>query len=70
MKDYRRRLSSVNKANRHDWYRISNSTGDTARVEIYDFIGYDPWWDEGVDAKKLAAVFERDGPGGVEPSSS
>jgi hypothetical protein len=54
MKDFRRRFSSVNRADRHDWYRISNSAGDTARVEIYDFIDYDPWWDEGVDAKKLA----------------
>jgi hypothetical protein len=54
MNDFQRRMHPTNRVDRHDWYRISNSAGDTARVEIYDFIGYDPWWDEGVDAKKFA----------------
>ena len=41
------------KTDRRDWYRVTNAADDTVRVDIYDFIGYDPWWDEGVDAKKF-----------------
>jgi hypothetical protein len=32
---------------RRDWFRIVNKAddnGDTAYIEIFDVIGYDPWW--------------------------
>ena len=41
---------------RRDWFRIVNKAdddGNTAYIEIFDVIGYDPWWDEGVSASKF-----------------
>jgi ATP-dependent protease ClpP protease subunit len=40
-------------ANRQEWYRIVNKSEDSVRIDIYETIGYDPWWDEGVDSKKF-----------------
>jgi ATP-dependent protease ClpP protease subunit len=37
-----------------DWYRIENKKDDVARIDIYESIGYDPWFDEGVGAKQFA----------------
>ena len=51
MKDYHRRLKATARTDRRDWFRIVNKAdddGDTAYTEIFDVIGYDPWWEEGI----------------------
>jgi ATP-dependent Clp endopeptidase proteolytic subunit ClpP len=58
MKDYRRRFKAMAQSERRDWFRIVNKaegSDDTAYIEIFDVIGYDPWWDEGVSASKFIA---------------
>jgi hypothetical protein len=58
MKDYRRRFKAMAQPDRRDWFRIVNKAddnGDIAYIEIFDIIGYDPWWDEGVSASRFIA---------------
>jgi hypothetical protein len=58
MKDYHRRLKATARTDKRDWFRIVNKAdgdGDTAYIEIFDVIGYDPWWEEGVSASKFIA---------------
>src|SRR5688500_10737186 len=54
------RFRATNKADRRDWYRITNKKNDVARIDVYDAIGYDPWWDEGIAvadfAKEVRAI--------------
>jgi ATP-dependent protease ClpP protease subunit len=54
------RFMARQKADRRDWYRITNKKDDTARIDVYDAIGYDPWWDEGIAvgdfAKEVRAI--------------
>lgn len=53
--DQRRRFMPLNRNDRHPWYRIENKKGDVARIDIYEAIGYDPWFDEGVGAKQFVS---------------
>ena len=46
--DQRRRFMALNRNDRHPWYRIENKKDDVARIDVYDVIGYDSWWDEGI----------------------
>jgi ATP-dependent protease ClpP protease subunit len=55
-----RRFKPMNRGDRREWYRIENKKGDTARIDVYDAIGYDPFWDEGIAvtdfAKEVRAI--------------
>src|SRR4051794_3721209 len=46
-----RAMASANP--RRDWYRIHNKKSDTVRIDLFDVIGYDPWWDEGISAAEF-----------------
>jgi ATP-dependent Clp endopeptidase proteolytic subunit ClpP len=53
MRDYRNRVKAL-RPNDREWYRIVNKKNDdVAYIQIYDRIGYDPWWDEGVSAAEF-----------------
>jgi ATP-dependent protease ClpP protease subunit len=43
----------MNRGDHREWYRIENKKNDVARVDIYEDIGYDPWFDEGIGAKQF-----------------
>jgi ATP-dependent protease ClpP protease subunit len=53
MTDFRPVLRAMNKTDRREWYRIENKKDEVARIDIYEAIGYDPWFDEGVGAKEF-----------------
>jgi hypothetical protein len=46
MRDFANRIRAMRSDGRREWYRIVNKKDDTARIDIYEAIGYDPWWDE------------------------
>jgi ATP-dependent protease ClpP protease subunit len=48
------RLKAPQSSVHPSWYRIENKKNDVARIDIYESIGYDPWFDEGVGAKQFA----------------
>jgi ATP-dependent protease ClpP protease subunit len=54
MRNFHQRLRPMNKADRRDWYRITSKKDDVARIDVYDVIGYDPWWDEGIAVEDFA----------------
>ena len=60
MRNVHPRLRAKSATASRDWYRIENKKDDTARIDVYDAIGYDPWWDEGIAvadfAKEVRAI--------------
>ena len=60
MKDPRKRIKPVLHNDKRDWYRIKNKKDDRAVVDLFDEIGYDPWWDVGISTtdfiKDLRAI--------------
>jgi hypothetical protein len=52
--DHLRRFKALKSGDRREWYRITNKKDDVARIDVYDAIGYDPWWDEGIAVTDFA----------------
>ena len=53
MKDPRNRIKTVLHNDKRDWYRIKNKKEDRAVVDLFDEIGYDPWWDVGISTTEF-----------------
>jgi ATP-dependent protease ClpP protease subunit len=54
MRTVNHRLRPTNKSANREWFRISNKKDEVARIDVYDVIGYDPWWDEGIAVEAFA----------------
>src|SRR4051794_20209824 len=52
--DTRRRPTAALGDKGQEWYRFTAQADDSVRIDIYDFIGYDPWFDDGASAKRFA----------------
>jgi ATP-dependent protease ClpP protease subunit len=53
VKDPRNRIKPVLHNDKRDWYRIKNKKEDRAVVDLFDEIGYDPWWDVGISTTEF-----------------
>jgi ATP-dependent protease ClpP protease subunit len=54
MRDFQPRLkASRNATGNREWFRVTNKSDETVRIDIMEPIGYDPWFDEGVGAKQF-----------------
>jgi ATP-dependent protease ClpP protease subunit len=60
LKDPRTRIKPALHNDKRQWYRIENKKADRAVIDLFDEIGYDPWWDVGISTtdfvKELRAI--------------
>jgi ATP-dependent protease ClpP protease subunit len=60
LKDPRKRIKPALHGDKRQWYRIENKKEDRVVIDLFDEIGYDPWWDVGISTtdflKELRAI--------------